>query len=123
MKTLIDNLNFNNLDKYSSRSLVAWLKRETGTKEQQKVVKNLLEKRSEESLYKLKHRVQINYKLSESSSKKLKELCDKITVLKTFKISDQNILETNLSKNIIKPTDLVKAIVESKIEELWRSLK
>ena len=41
--TLIDDLDFNNLDKYSSRSLVAWIKRDTGTQAQRELVKRTIE--------------------------------------------------------------------------------
>ena len=40
-KTLIDNLDFNNLDKYQSRSLVAWLKRDVGSENQKKLIKKI----------------------------------------------------------------------------------
>ena len=123
MKTLIDNLNFDELDQYSSRSLVAWKKRKVGTKEQQKTVKELLETRSKQSLYSLKNRVQINYKLNEDSSNKLKEICSKIKISKTFKILDKDILEIELNTKTLQPTDLIKVIIESNIEKLWRSIQ
>ena len=123
MKTLIDNLNFDELDQYSSRSLVAWKKRKVGTKEQQKTVKELLETRSKQSLYRLKNRVQINYKLNEDSSNKLKEICSKIKISKTFKILDKDILEIELNTKTLQPTDLIKVIIESNIEKLWRSIQ
>ena len=44
-KTLIDDLDFDNLEKYQSRSLVAWLKRNTGSKEQKELIENTIEKR------------------------------------------------------------------------------
>ena len=123
MKTLIDNLNFDELDQYSSRSLVAWKKRKVGTKEHQKTVKELLETRSKQSLYRLKNRVQINYKLNEDSSNKLKEICSKIKISKTFKILDKDILEIELNTKTLQPTDLIKVIIESNIEKLWRSIQ
>ena len=123
MKTLIDNLNFDELDQYSSRSLVAWKKRKVGTKEQQKTVKELLETRSKQSLYRLKNRVQINYKLNEDSSNKLKEICSKIKISKTFKILDKDILEIELNTKTLQPTDLIKVIIESNIEKLWRAIQ
>ena len=123
MKTLIDNLNFDELDQYSSRSLVAWKKRKVGTKKQQEIVKELLETRSKQSLYRLKNRVQINYKLNEDSSNKLKEICSKIKISKTFKILDKDILEIELNTSTLQPTDLIKVIIESNIEKLWRSIQ
>ena len=119
MKTLIDDLDFKSLDKYKSRSLVAWVKRNTGTKQQQQIVKETLEKRSKEVLNKLNGRVQVNYKLSESTSNKVKDICKKLKVFKTFQYLNKDILEIKDDLDSITPTELIKSIIESKIEHLW----
>ena len=120
MKTLIDDLDFKSLDKYKSRSLVAWVKRNTGTKQQQQIVKETLEKRSKEVLNKLNGRVQVNYKLSESTSNKVKDICKKLKVFKTLEYLNREILAVKNDSDSVTPTELIKAIVESKIEHLWR---
>ena len=63
-KTLIDNLDFDDLEKYQSRSLVAWLKRNTGSEDQKNLIKKTIEKRRIDVYEKIRNRVQINYRLS-----------------------------------------------------------
>ena len=120
MPTLIDDLDFKNLEKYSSRSLVAWLKRNTGSQEEKELIKKTLDIRAKRSLAKLNDRIQINYRLPENTSNKLKQVCKKMTVSKTYKFLNKSIYETDSIEESIKPIDLVKAIVESNIEKLWR---
>ena len=120
MPTLIDDLDFKNLEKYSSRSLVAWLKRNTGSQEEKELIKKTLDIRAKKSLAKLNDRIQINYRLPENTSNKLKQVCKKMTVSKTYKFLNKSIYETDSIEESIKPIDLVKAIVESNIEKLWR---
>ena len=55
-KTLIDDLDFDNLEKYQSRSLVAWLKRNIGSQEQKELVQQTIEKRKFEVFQKIKKR-------------------------------------------------------------------
>ena len=120
MPTLIDDLDFKNLENYSSRSLVAWLKRKTGSQEKKELIEKTLDIRAKNSLAKLNDRIQINYRLPENTSNKLKQVCKKMPVSKTYKYLDKSIFETDSIEESIKPTDLVKAIVESNIEKLWR---
>ena len=119
MKTLIDDLDFKSLHKYKSRSLVAWVKRKTGTKQQQQIVKETLEKRSKEVLTRLNDRIQINYRLSESTSNKVKDICEKLKVSKNLQYLNKNILEVKDDSYSVAPTELIKAIVESQVEHLW----
>lgn len=119
MKTLIDDLDFKSLDKYKSRSLVAWVKRNTGTRQEQQIVKETLEKRSKEVLNKLNDRIQINYRLSESTSNKVKDICKKLKVFKTLQYLNKDILEIKDDLDSVTPTELIKSIIESKIEHLW----
>ena len=120
MKTLIDDIDFKSLPKYKSRSLVAWLKRNTGTKQQQQIVKETLEKRSKQVLNKLNDRIQVNYRLSESTSNKVKDICKELKVFKTLEYLNKEILAVKNDSDSVTPTELIKAIVESKIEHLWR---
>ena len=119
MKTLIDDLDFKSLHKYKSRSLVAWVKRKTGTKQQQQIVKETLEKRSKEVLTRLNDRIQINYRLTESTSNKVKDICEKLKVSKNLQYLNKNILEVKDDSYSVTPTELIKSIVESKVEHLW----
>ena len=43
-----------------------------------------------------------------------------MTVSKTYKFLNKSIYETDSIEESINPIDLVKAIVESNIEKLWR---
>ena len=119
MKTLIDDLDFKSLHKYKSRSLVAWVKRKTGTKQQQQNVKETLEKRTKEVLTRLNDRIQINYRLNESTSNKVKDICEKLKVSKNLQYLNKNILEVKDDSYSVTPTELIKSIVESKVEHLW----
>ena len=119
MKTLIDDLDFKSLHKYKSRSLVAWVKRNTGTKQQQQIVKETLEKRSKEVLNRLNDRIQLNYRLSESTSNKVKDICKKLKVFKTLEYLNRDVLIVKNDSDSVTPTELIKAIVESQVEYLW----
>ena len=119
MKTLIDDLDFKSLDKYKSRSLVAWVKRNTGTKQQQQIVKETLEKRSKEVLNRLNDRIQVNYRLSESTTNKVKHICKKLKVFKTLEYLNRDVLIVKNDSDSVTPTELIKAIVESQVEYLW----
>ena len=111
MKTLIDDLDFKSLHKYKSRSLVAWFKRKTGTKQQQQIVTETLEKRSKEVLTRLNDRIQINYRLNESTSNKVKDICEKLKVSKNLQYLNKNILEVKDDSYSVTPTELIKSIV------------
>ena len=123
--TLIDNLDFNNLDKYSSRSLVGWIKRDTGTQAQRELVKRTIDTRKQLVQDKIKDRIQINYRLSEDASNKLKQICTQIKISTNYKYETENgyeqiVIGMNTYKSkVITPQELVKAIVESNIEKLW----
>ena len=123
--TLIDDLDFNNLDKYSSRSLVAWVKRDTGTQAQRELVKRTIDTRKQLVQDKIKDRIQINYRLSEDASNKLKQICTQVKISKNYKYETENgyeqiVIGMNTYKSkVITPQELVKAIVESNIEKLW----
>ena len=123
--TLIDDLDFNNLDKYSSRSLVGWIKRDTGTQGQQELVKRTIDRRKQLVQDKIKDRIQINYRLSEDASNKLKQICTQVKISTNYKYETENgyeqiVIGMNTYKSkVITPQELVKAIVESNIEKLW----
>ena len=123
--TLIDNLDFNNLDKYSSRSLVGWIKRDTGTQAQRELVKRTIDTRKQLVQDKIKDRIQINYRLSEDASNKLKQICTQVKISTNYKYETENgyeqiVIGMNTYKSkVITPQELVKAIVESNIEKLW----
>ena len=123
--TLIDDLDFNNLDKYSSRSLVAWVKRDTGTQAQRELVKRTIDTRKQLVQDKIRDRIQINYRLSEDASNKLKQICTQVKISKNYKYETENgyeqiVIGGNTYKSkTITPQELVKAIVESNIEKLW----
>jgi len=123
--TLIDDLDFNNLDKYSSRSLVGWIKRDTGTQGQQELVKRTIDRRKQLVQDKIKDRIQINYRLSEDASNKLKQICTQVKLSTNYKYETENgyeqiVIGMNTYKSkTITPQELVKAIVESNIEKLW----
>ena len=123
--TLIDDLDFNNLDKYSSRSLVGWIKRDTGTQGQQELVKRTIDRRKQLVQDKIKDRIQINYRLSEDASNKLKQICTQVKLSTNYKYETENgyeqiVIGMNTYKSkVITPQELVKAIVESNIEKLW----
>ena len=123
--TLIDDLDFNNLDKYSSRSLVGWIKRDTGTQAQRELVKRTIDTRKQLVQDKIKDRIQINYRLSEDASNKLKQICTQVKISKNYKYETENgyeqiVIGMNTYKSkVITPQELVKAIVESNIEKLW----
>ena len=123
--TLIDDLDFNNLDKYSSRSLVAWVKRDTGTQAQRELVKRTIDTRKQLVQDKIKNRIQINYRLSEDASNKLKQICTQVKISTNYKYETENgyeqiVIGMNTYKSkVITPQELVKAIVESNIEKLW----
>ena len=123
--TLIDDLDFNNLDKYSSRSLVAWVKRDTGTQAQRELVKRTIDTRKQLVQDKIKDRIQINYRLSEDASNKLKQICTQVKISTNYKYETENgyeqiVIGRNTYKSkVITPQELVKAIVESNIEKLW----
>ena len=125
LPTLIDDLDFNNLDKYSSRSLVAWIKRDTGTQAQRELVKRTIDTRKQLVQDKIKNRIQINYRLSEDASNKLKQICTQIKISTNYKYETENgyeqiVIGMNTYKSkVITPQELVKAIVESNIEKLW----
>ena len=117
--TLIDDLDFNNLDKYSSRSLVGWIKRDTGTQGQQELVKRTIDRRKQLVQDKIKDRIQINYRLSEDASNKLKQICTQVKLSTNYKYETENgyeqiVIGMNTYKSkTITPQELVKAIVES----------
>ena len=123
--TLIDDLDFNNLDRYSSRSLVGWIKRDTGTQAQRELVKRTIDTRKQLVQDKIKDRIQINYRLSEDASNKLKQICTQVKISTNYKYVTENgyeqiVIGMNTYKSkIITPQELVKAIVESNIEKLW----
>ena len=123
--TLIDNLDFNNLDKYSSRSLVGWIKRDTGTQAQRELVKRTIDTRKQLVQDKIRDRIQINYRLSEDASNKLKQICTQVKISTNYKYETENgyeqiVIGMNTYKSkVITPQELVKAIVESNIEKLW----
>ena len=118
--TKIDDLDFNHLDKYSSRSLVAWIKRDVGTQEQRDLVKRTVNTRKQSVQNKIKDRIQINYRLSEDASNKLKQICRQVELTTTYKFLDKSIgLETVSNPESVSPQSLVKAMVESNIEKLW----
>ena len=123
--TLIDDLDFNNLDRYSSRSLVGWIKRDTGTQAQRELVKRTIDTRKQLVQDKIKDRIQINYRLSEDASNKLKQICTQVKISKNYKYETENgyeqiVIGMNTYKSkVITPQELVKAIVESNIEKLW----
>ena len=123
--TLIDDLDFNNLDKYSSRSLVAWVKRDTGTQAQRELVKRTIDTRKQLVQDKIRDRIQINYRLSEDASNKLKQICTQVKISTNYKYETENgyeqiVIGGNTYKSkTITPQELVKAIVESNIEKLW----
>ena len=123
--TLIDDLDFNNLDKYSSRSLVGWIKRDTGTQAQRELVKRTIDTRKQLVQDKIKDRIQINYRLSEDASNKLKQICTQVKLSTNYKYETENgyeqiVIGMNTYKSkVITPQELVKAIVESNIEKLW----
>ena len=123
--TLIDDLDFNNLDKYSSRSLVGWIKRDTGTQAQRELVKRTIDTRKQLVQDKIKDRIQINYRLSEDASNKLKQICTQVKISTNYKYETENgyeqiVIGGNTYKSkTITPQELVKAIVESNIEKLW----
>ena len=119
MKTLIDDLDFKSLHKYKSRSLVAWVKRNTGTTQQQQIVKETLEKRSKEVLNRLNDRIQVNYRLSESTSNKVKDICKKLKVFKTIAYLNRDVLTVKNDPDSVTPTELIKVIVECQVEHLW----
>ena len=118
-KTLIDNLDFNNLEKYQSRSLVAWLKRNTGSQKQKELVQQTIEKRKFEVFQKIRDRVQINYRLSIETSEKIKKICKEIGCYKTIKINDESVFLECKDKSSIEPTELAKLLLEEKIQELY----
>ena len=125
LPTLIDDLDFNNLDKYSSRSLVGWIKRDTGTQAQRELVKRTIDTRKQLVQDKIKDRIQINYRLSEDASNKLKQICTQVKISTNYKYETENgyeqiVIGGNAYKSkVITPQELVKAIVESNIEKLW----
>ena len=125
LPTLIDDLDFNNLDKYSSRSLVGWIKRDTGTQAQRELVKRTIDTRKQLVQDKIKDRIQINYRLSEDASNKLKQICTQVKISTNYKYETENgyeqiVIGMNTYKSkVITPQELVKAIVESNIEKLW----
>ena len=118
-KTLIDDLDFDNLEKYQSRSLVAWLKRNTGSQEQKELVQQTIEKRKFEVFQKIRDRVQINYRLSIETSEKIRKICKKIGCYKTIKINDESVFLECKDKSSIEPTELARLILEEKIQELY----
>ena len=123
--TLIDDLDFNNLDRYSSRSLVGWIKRDTGTQAQRELVKRTIDTRKQLVQDKIRDRIQINYRLSEDASNKLKQICTQVKISTNYKYETENgyeqiVIGGNTYKSkTITPQELVKAIVESNIEKLW----
>ena len=123
--TLIDDLDFNNLDKYSSRSLVAWIKRDTGTQAQRELVKRTIDTRKQLVQDKIKNRIQINYRLSEDASNKLKQICTQVKISTNYKYETENgyeqiVIGGNAYKSkVITPQELVKVMVETSIEKLW----
>ena len=121
-KTLIDELDFDNLEKYQSRSLVAWLKRNTGSQEQKKLVQQTIEKRKFEVFQKIRDRVQINYRLSIETSEKIKKICKEINCYKTIKINDESVFLECKDKSSIEPTELAKLLLEEKIQELYNKV-
>tara|TARA_R100000234_G_scaffold39847_1_gene23838 strand:- start:639 stop:1022 length:384 start_codon:yes stop_codon:yes gene_type:complete len=121
--TLIDNLDFNNLDKYQSRSLVAWLKRNTGSEDQKKLVKKIIEDRGQNVLERLRSRVQVNYRLSIETTEKLSKICKKIGCYKTIKINDESIYLESKEKKDIQPIELAKVLLEESIEDLYNKVQ
>ena len=125
LPTLIDDLDFNNLDKYSSRSLVAWVKRDTGTQAQRELVKRTIDTRKQLVQDKIKNRIQINYRLSEDASNKLKQICTQVKISTNYKYETENGYESIViggnvySSKVITPQELVKVMVETSIEKLW----
>ena len=125
LPTLIDDLDFNNLDRYSSRSLVGWIKRDTGTQAQRELVKRTIDTRKQLVQDKIRDRIQINYRLSEDASNKLKQICTQVKISTNYKYETENgyeqiVIGMNTYKSkVITPQELVKAIVESNIEKLW----
>ena len=117
-KTLIDDLDFDNLEKYQSRSLVAWLKRNIGSQEQKELVQQTIEKRKFEVFQKIRDRVQINYRLSIETSEKIRNICKEIGCYKTIKINDESVFLECKDKSSIEPTELAKLLLEEKIQEL-----
>tara|TARA_R100001440_G_scaffold65774_1_gene86685 strand:+ start:395 stop:772 length:378 start_codon:yes stop_codon:yes gene_type:complete len=118
-KTLIDDLDFDNLKKYQSRSLVAWLKRNTGSQKQKELVQQTIEKRKFEVFQKIRERVQINYRLSIETSEKIRKICKEIGCYKTIKINDKSVFLECKDKSSIEPTELAKLLLEEKIQELY----
>ena len=114
--TLIDDLDFNNLDKYSSRSLVGWIKRDTGTQAQRELVKRTIDTRKQLVQDKIRDRIQINYRLSEDASNKLKQICTQVKISTNYKYETENgyeqiVIGMNTYKSkVITPQELVKAI-------------
>ena len=122
-KTLIDNLDFNNLDKYQSRSLVAWLKRDIGSENQKKLIKKIIDDRGQNVLERIRNRVQVNYRLSLETTEKLQIICKKIGCYKTIKINDESIFLESKEKKDIEPTELVKVLLEESIEDLYNKVQ
>ena len=118
-KTLIDDLDFDNLEKYQSRSLVAWLKRNTGSQKQKELVQQTIEKRKFDVYKKIRDRVQINYRLSIETSEKIRKICKEIGCYKTIKINDESVFLECKDKSSIEPTELARLILEEKIQELY----
>ena len=121
-KTLIDNLDFNNLEKYQSRSLVAWLKRNTGSEEQKNLIKKTIEKRRIDVYEKIRNRVQINYRLSTKTTKKLQEICKKIGCYKTIKINGDSIYIESKEQKDIEPSELARILLEESIQDLFNKV-
>tara|TARA_R100000231_G_C5226680_1_gene135301 strand:+ start:131 stop:514 length:384 start_codon:yes stop_codon:yes gene_type:complete len=122
-KTLIDNLDFNNLDKYQSRSLVAWLKRDIGSENQKKLIKKIIDDRGQNVLERIRNRVQVNYRLSLETTEKLQIICKKIGCYKTIKINDESIYLESKEKKDIEPTELIKVLLEESIEDLYNKVQ
>jgi hypothetical protein len=121
-KTLIDDLDFDNLEKYQSRSLVAWLKRNTGSKEQKELIEQTIEKRKNEVFQKIRNRVQINYRLNIETSEKIRKICKEIGCYKTIKINDESVFLESKDESSIEPTELAKLLLEEKIQELYNKV-
>ena len=121
-KTLIDDLDFDNLEKYQSRSLVAWLKRNIGSQEQKELIEQTIEKRKNEVFQKIRDRVQINYRLSIETSEKIRKICKEIDCYKTIKINDESVFLECKDKSFIEPTELAKLLLEEKIQELYNKV-
>ena len=122
-KTLIDNLDFNNLDKYQSRSLVAWLKRDIGSENQKKLIKKIIDDRGQNVLERIRNRVQVNYRRSLETTEKLQIICKKIGCYKTIKINDESIYLESKEKKDIEPTELIKVLLEECIEDLYNKVQ